>query len=338
VLTLRALLSVPVPGGTSGDTDPVVHETLTLLGSGPPVTRQYGLVVPENKVRQEGGAPVLDTIEDVTLVPDEPVPTLDDPLLAGSAGPLEPALRAWRERDIGAGLDAYLTLVIADQSLAAQDDKGILAAARRTFEPRFQKNPDDEEARYYVGVLEYLDGRLLEADTTLKPFRDGSALIGDRVKPIFRKIDAVKAAEEARRLAAEEEARRLEAERQARLAQAQAASIAASLSKTSGGGKADASGTEALHNEAYDLYKKGQLDQAIQKFEAAIQIKADEPKFHYYMGLALTDKGLAGDMASFDRAIEAFNKVIALDQGSKLAKDAEVMIRDIVAAKTSLQR
>jgi len=85
------------------------------------------------------------------------------------------------------------------------------------------------------------------------------------------------------------------------------------------------------------MYKKGLLDQAVEKFQTAINLNDKEPKYFYHMGLALTDKGLAGHVDSFDRAMEVFNKVIALDPGGKLAKDSEVMIRDIVAAKKSLK-
>ena len=94
---------------------------------------------------------------------------------------------------------------------------------------------------------------------------------------------------------------------------------------------------EAVDSEGYGLYKKGQLDSAIEKFQAAIKGNPNEPKFHFHLGLAMTDKGLAGSGDAFDRAIESFNKVIALSPGSKQAKDAEVMIRDIVAAKNSMR-
>jgi len=54
------------------------------------------------------------------------------------------------------------------------------------------------------------------------------------------------------------------------------------------------------------------------------------------MGLAWTDKGLAGDSAAFDRAVISFQRVISLVPDSKLAKDAQAMIRDIDSAKKTL--
>ncbi|HEY9070657.1 MAG TPA: tetratricopeptide repeat protein, partial [Candidatus Ozemobacteraceae bacterium] len=125
----------------------------------------------------------------------------------------------------------------------------------------------------------------------------------------------------------------------AEAAAASAAIAAASANAPSGTVASAASPADALHAEGYELYKRGQVDAAIEKFNTAISRNPDEPMYHYHLGLAMTDKGLGGQYDAFDRAIESFNKVLQLaPPGEKLSKDAEAMIRDITAAKSTLKR
>ena len=93
---------------------------------------------------------------------------------------------------------------------------------------------------------------------------------------------------------------------------------------------------KGLHTEGYDLYKRGKLDEALEKYQAALEQHGENPELNYHMGLAWTDKGLAGDSAAFDRAVISFQRVISLVPDSKLAKDAQAMIRDIDSAKKTL--
>ena len=91
-----------------------------------------------------------------------------------------------------------------------------------------------------------------------------------------------------------------------------------------------------MHSEGYELYKKGKLDEAIARYDAALARQPDNPEYNYHLGLAWTDKGLAGDNQAFDQAITAFQKVISLVPSDKLGKDAQAMIKDIDMAKKSL--
>ncbi len=91
-----------------------------------------------------------------------------------------------------------------------------------------------------------------------------------------------------------------------------------------------------MHTEGYDLYKRGKLNEALEKYQAALEQHGENAELNYHMGLAWTDKGLAGDSSAFDRAVSSFHRVISLGPESKLAKDAQAMIRDIDAAKKTL--
>ncbi|HQG29760.1 MAG TPA: tetratricopeptide repeat protein, partial [Candidatus Ozemobacteraceae bacterium] len=176
----------------------------------------------------------------------------------------------------------------------------------------------------------------------LEPLRDNETPYGDRLQVVWNEIDKRRREEEARReaLRREEEAR--EAARIAAAEQAAAASaaIAAAAGSAPAGTVASASNpADALHAEGEELYKKGQVDAAIERFNTAISRNPNEPNYHYHLGLALTDKGLGGQYDAFDRAIESFNRVLRLaPPGEKLAKDAEAMVRDITAAKNTLKR
>ncbi len=324
------------------ETDLVVYEALTLLGSG---TRQrpFGLVVPEGKVGKPKPGAASDTEVDLSLL-DTPGP--GDGGAASSAaltailadqGPLGEVFDILAEEGLNPALDKYFDLAVKDRSLVALDDKGLLRKGMETFQPAVSRNPKDLEARYYLGMILFLNGLLEDARQTLDPLRKEANPFQDRLRPVLAELDKKKAEEEARLAAIQKEKEALEAARPAEQARREAASIAANLSSSSASGTGPLNPSDVLHNEGYELYKKGLLDPAIEKFQAAIAQNDKDPKYFYHMGLALTDKGLAGNVDSFDRAMEAFNKVIALEPGGKLAKDSEVMIRDIVAAKKSLK-
>ncbi|MBF0499985.1 MAG: tetratricopeptide repeat protein [Candidatus Riflebacteria bacterium] len=337
------ILKLPAKGPQQADNiDFVVHETLTLLGSGTQL-RQFGLVIPEAKVK----APLA---TDVILAEDNggTPGSAEGPALEkfdANEGPLAEAFDVWASDGISAGLDKYFELVLADKALAAMNDRKILEEGIAYFTPRLTANPKDEDACFYLGMIAFFNGNMDKARELLEPLRDTERPFKRLLKPVFAEFDRIKAEENARKLALKrDDDLREEARRKAEEAAAQASAssaIAANLaSVTANGGIASApsaNANESVDGEGYDLYKKGQLDAAIEKFQIAIKGSPNDPKYQYHLGLALTDKGLAGSNECFDRAIEAFNKVVQLDPGGKLAKDAEVMIRDLVAAKNSVR-
>ncbi len=229
--------------------------------------------------------------------------------------------------------------------MAAHSDKGLVAEGRDFYIPRLKNNPEDIEARYYAGMISFIDGMYAQADLLLTDYRQNPGEHEQILTKVFGRLDEWKNAEKERVLAlkrAEEErlaAELAEKERQEKLKQRK--DVWASLQKNKGKDEQSAGtpgNAEALklHEEGYELYKKGKLEEAIDKFTAAIAKDGENGKFHYHLGLAWTDKGLAGDAAAFDRAIEEFQRVIALAPDDKLAKDSQSMIRDIESAKTSL--
>ncbi|RCK79715.1 MAG: hypothetical protein OZSIB_4187 [Candidatus Ozemobacter sibiricus] len=329
------------PASAPKESDLVVYETLTLIGSGTRL-RPYGLVVPEGKVAKPRPPGPADDEVPLSLGGE------DDEVSSGAAltgliadeGPLGPVFERWAEEGLNSALEKYFEIILARRDLMSMDDRGLLRKGMETYQPKLEANPQDREARFYLGMIYYLNGLLDDARQTLEPLRKDATPYDDQLAPVLADLDRKKAEEEARLAAIQKEKEAQEAARAAERARREAAAIAANLG---GGSASTASPTgplnpaDVLHNEGYDLYKKGQLDQAIEKFQAAIAQNDREPKYYYHMGLALTDKGLAGHLDAFDRAMEAFNKVISLEPGGKMAKDSEVMIRDIVAAKKSLK-
>ncbi len=325
------------------ESDLVVYETLTLIGSGTRL-RPYGLVVPEGKVAKPRRTGEQEDEIDLSLSegeggaasgPDGALATIiaDD-------GPLGPVFERWAEEGLNPALEKYFEIILARRDLMSMDDRGLLRKGMETYQPKLEANPKDNEARFYLGMIFYLNGLLEDARQTLDPLRQEQTPYDGQIAPVLADLDRKKADEEARLAAIQKEKEAQEAARAAEKARQEAAAIAANLSGANNPTASPAgplNPADVLHNEGYDLYKKGQLDQAIEKFQAAITQNDREPKFYYHMGLALTDKGLAGSIDAFDRAMEAFNKVISLEPGGKMAKDSEVMIRDIVAAKKSLK-
>lgn len=343
--TSTATSTKMVPASATVD-DMVVFETVTLLGSGTRL-RPYGLVVPERRIKSGDDQTQPTTFEEVVLVPDEPVPVLE--MSESISGPLMTALKAWRQQGLEPGLQAYFELVMANLELGAEDDHGLLTQGMKIFQKRLDQDANDGQARYFVGMIQFFNGQIESAEATLKGIR-GETQFGPQLAQVVKEIDRRRTEEEERLAAVKREEERLEKERQDQLLAEQAAQAAAMAANTAGvtapkpregegtGNTGGSGPSDTLHAEGYELYKKGQLDAAISKFEEAIRGKVDEPKYHYHLGLALTDKALAGDMRAFDQAIESFKQVEILDQGSKMANDAQVMIKDIIAAKSSLMR
>lgn len=348
VVALEKLFGTEKPRVTAKEADLVMHETLTLLGSGTRL-RPFGLVVPEQKVRAPGvQSATIAAFDDVEIAIE---PALEKGLatvpagidaFAKEEGPLAPVFEARAVEGLAKALDAYFGLVGKDKTLVEQDDRGLLQEGIAFYGPKLEANASDTEAVYYFGMIQYYNGSIDEAFKLLEPLRASETPYGDRLQIIWNEIDRLKREEEARREAVRREEEARAAARQAAAEQAAAASAAmaaAAGSAPSGSVASAASPADAMHAEGYELYKKGQVDAAIEKFNTAITRNPNEPNYHYHLGLALTDKGLGGQYDAFDRAIESFNRVLRLaPPGEKLAKDAEAMIRDITAAKNTLKR
>jgi tetratricopeptide (TPR) repeat protein len=324
--------------------DLVLYEALTLLGSGTRL-RKYGLVIPEKSVVPDKTEEKLLIFDDIEIKTEEKKEKELDLLgLEADDGPLAEVFRLWDENGLSAGLDKYFELLLDDPGLAAQDDKGLLQKGEEFFKPRFESHKDDEEARYYIGMLYYVNGMFKEAEFTLKPFEEKTGKFASRLEKAFETLKGWRRQEEERIAAikrAEEE--RLAAELRAKQEAEEAArnkDVFDEIKKQTEGEapKTGSVNAEArvFHDKGFDLYKKGRLDEAIIQFEQAIIKDDKDSQTYYHMGLAYTDKGLAGNVDAFDRAITAFKRVVALSPTGKMAKDAESMIRDIEAAKSSL--
>lgn len=325
--------------------DPVSHEAMTLLGKGTRL-RKYGLVIPEEKVSGDDSEKKLLVFDDLVIQKPTPVEKEIDLSIfeEDKTSPLAPALNAWETEGLAAGLDAYFALILDDPGLGAQNDKGLIAKGRSFYIPRLKENPNDPEARYYAGMLSFINGMYAEADLLLADMRKEPGRFAGVLEKTFAVIDKWKNEEKERQLAlkrAEEERLAQELAEKERLAkEKEKKDVWASLKKNKGKADGESKTGDAqamkLHEEGYELYKKGKLEEAIEKFEAAIAKESENGKYHYHLGLAWTDKGLAGDSAAFDRAITEFQRVIGLMPDDKLAKDSQAMIRDIESAKKSL--
>ena len=340
---------------TKKEGDLVLHETITLLGTKKPL-RPFGLVIPETKVKitsqdgkPTGTAASATGTDDIDLAADEAASATEALKPKNEEGPLSEVFDVWAIEGLNGGLDKYFEIVGADRSLGAIDDQKLLKEGMTFFKPRFEANNNDEKARYFFGMITFFNGESEAGWKILEPLRSKEIVNTPGAKYVFAELDKKKAEEEARlaaiKKAQEEKEARERAEEEARRAEAAAAAAAASQTAEAGGEQpasgpvvVAAPGTpDALDQEGYELYKKGQLDQAVAKFQQGIKANANEPKIYYHMGLALTDKALSGHLDSFDRAIDAFNNVMRLSPGSKLSRDAEIMVRDITAAKNSVK-
>ncbi|MDD3148484.1 MAG: tetratricopeptide repeat protein [Candidatus Riflebacteria bacterium] len=351
VIQLQKMLGeIKKPATIIKAADPVVRETLTLIGSGTRL-RQYGLVIPENKVArdtEEARLLIFDGLEVETTKPEEKSIELQK-YFAPETGPLADVFNARESQGLNAALDIYFAKVMADPGLASKDDRGLLAQGNEVFAPRFAENNQDTEARYYYGALQFINGLYPDAERILTPLKTDPGIYASRLQPVFAVLDewrdrenqqmlALKRAEE-ERLAQEalerEEAQKKKDDIWAKLKRRRAAGKNASDSVEAGGSEGVAEAA-VLHAEGYELYKKGKLDEAIAKYDEALSRQADNPEYNYHLGLAWTDKGLAGDSQAFDRAITSFQRVISLAPDDKLGRDAQSMIKDIDSAKKSL--
>ncbi len=351
VIQLQKILGgIKKPSTRVKSVDPVVNEALTLIGSGTRV-RQFGLVIPESKVVKDTSEKSLLIFEGLELAAEKPkekdieLQNYFEP----ETGPLADVFVALDSQGLNAALDLYFTKILADPGLAAQNDRGLLVKGNETFSQKFADSPDSVEARYFYGTLQFINGLYADAEKILEPLKASAGEYEERLKPVFaslkrwrdqenQRVLALKQAEE-ERLALEafekEEAAKKKDDIWAKLRKKRAAGSNASGSADAGGSEGVAEAA-AMHAEGYELYKKGKLDEAIAKYDEALSRQADNPEYNYHLGLAWTDKGLAGDAPSFDRAVTAFQKVISLVPDGKLGKDAQAMIKDIDSAKKTL--
>jgi len=343
--SLEKLFGGEKPKVKKKEGDLVLHETLTLLGNKTP-PRPLGLVIPQNKIK----SPKPDFVASQSIAFPQEEPKASESIQVDEKkeeGPLYEVFDIWALEGLNSGLEKYFEVVGADKSLGVLDDRNLLRDGLNFFKPRFEANPQDEENRYFYGMITFFNGEIEQARQILDPILNGEKMKSPGGKLVLAEFERLQKEEDARQLAkkkeeeAREAARRAEEEAKAAAAAAAAAAVAQAAS-----GTADSSGTvplpaagtpEATDLEGYDLYKKGQLDEAIEKFKQAIAGKATEPQFFYHLGLAYTDKALGGKLEAFDKAIEAFNNVMRLTPGTKLARDAEIMIRDLSAAKNSVK-
>lgn len=336
--------------------DHVIAETIDGIASATK-SRDFGIVIPEDKVTTENLEKKLLTFDNETIDEKKEVKqtiekhkaadNLDiNKYLGEDKSPLAAVFQIRQTYGLSAALDKYFEMVIDNPTLASKDDRGLVDEGIRVYYIRFQENDADPEARYYYGALQYMNGIYDEAEKILSPLRNNAGAFAKRLAPIYEGIDKWRAQENERIMAEKRlEAERLALEKKAEEEEKEAANDVWTKVKNKGktasgskdladpGNKADAA---KLHSEGYALYKKGKLDEAIAKYDEALAKDADNPEFSYHLGLAWTDKGLAGDNGAFDRAITAYQRVISLDPDSKLAKDANSMINDLQQAKHTL--
>ena len=363
VKELQKLLGVSTTNVKPNLVDPVIAETISEIASATK-RRKYGLVVPESKVVEENLEKKLLTFNNETFdekhevirnieKAKEEVRQQSNKLdinnyVNDKTSPLAPVFALYNTYGLAKALDKYFEMFIKDPVLGSADDNGIVDEGMKFYSARYSENQEDLEACYYFGCLQYINGEYQTADDILKVFLKRPGNYGSRLKPFFTALNRWKEQEKQRIAYAEY----LEAEKQAEEARkakeakekeddvwekvkGQNASkatnkngdLASSMTKIEAG---------KLHAEAYSLYKKGKLDESIKKYEEALAKDPDNQEFNYHLGLAWTDKGLAGDAQAFENAITAYQKVISDAPNTKLAKDAQSMIDDIRIAKQSL--
>jgi len=328
--------------------DPVKTEALSLLGSGTRL-RRFGLVIPETKVASDTSERDLLVFDDIEIVEEKPAePDLQlEEYFGEQGGPLADIFKTLERDGLNPALDMYFTRLFEDPRLGAADDKGLLARAETLYSPRFKADPKDREAHYYFAALQYMNGMYPYAEELFAPLRKEPGEYAARMQPFLAGLDrwrdqenqriaSIRQAEEERlaREAAEKE--ELERFRLAEEARSQRRRRPVDVASGTDQPTTPEGVAKGLHTEGYDLYKRGKLDEALEKYQAALEQHGENPELNYHMGLAWTDKGLAGDSAAFDRAVASFQRVISLVPDSKLAKDAQAMIRDIDSAKKTL--
>lgn len=328
--------------------DPVLTQTMALLERKAPA-RKYGIVIPSKKIVSENSANSLIDFDKRGL--NEPEKKLDISGLEAKKGPLSEVFAAWENVGVAKALDIYFALLINNTKLLEISDKGLLAKGEEMFSNRLKLKPKDKEAAYYLGVIYYFNGLFGKSEKVLKILKDDTSKHENILPTVFSKLAQWRKDEDARILAekkAEEERiameQELEAKKQAENAEKASKKDAWSVSGEndknlkSGNAKISKTAIEAgmLHKKGFELYKKGRLDEAIAKYNKAIEKKNDDPEFYYHLGLAWTDKGLAGDSDAFTKAKNAFQQAVSLAPDSKLAEDSKSMINDIKSAEKTL--
>ncbi len=338
--------------------DPVIAETIGGIASATK-QRKYGLVIPEDKV-------IVENLEKKLLISSDEAFSERKEILKNIeqnraeaksraarfqqelSDPLTPVFETYRNQGLNKALDKYFEVLLRDPTIASRDDKGLLDEGNRVYFERFSQDPDNEENRYYFGILKYVNGLYEDAEEVLKPFRTKPGKYASSLKPYLTGLDKWKDQEKQMIAASKyEEQMRLQKEAKEReKAKIEENDVWAKVKRKgqepqNSGKNSDlaiAEKKEAAekHTEGYNLYKKGKLNEAIAKYKEALAKDGDNPEYNYHMGLAWMDKGLAGDAQAYDNAITSYQKVISLAPDSKLAKDANTMISDIQQAKRSV--
>jgi tetratricopeptide (TPR) repeat protein len=198
---------------------------------------------------------------------------------------------------------------------------GDLPGARSEFELALRLNPRDILAHYFLGRLLIMQkepleaARHLEESIRLKPdLADAYAKLGILYRSLEREDDAEKAFRTAVRLDPQMEkacyglAQLLQAE--GKTEEAQKLFEQVQQMKASGRALADAS---SLNATGLTQMNSGNLDEALDKFRAALVLDPTSAPAAYNQGLVLARQGKAPD------AIESFRKAIRLRPGFVLA-------------------
>ncbi len=361
VKELQKLLGISYKDVKPDLVDPVIAETINGIASATK-SRKYGLVIPEDKVVEENLEKKLLTFNNETFdEKNEVIQTIEkareeikktrldiNNYVTDKDSPLAPVFTLYNTYGIAKALDKYFEMIMQDPSIASKDDKGLIDEGEQIYSVRFTENADDLDARFYYGCIKYVNGEYENAEELLKPFRTNPGTYGARLKPFFTGLDFWQEQEKQRIAAAkyEEEQRQAKEAKEKKKAEEKKNDVW-EMVKNQGSNKdenknadlaaaSDKAEANKIHTEAYTLYKKGKLDDAIAKFDEALAKDPNNPEFNYHLGLAWTDKGLAGDASAFENAVTAYQKVISVAPDTKLAKDATAMINDIQQAKHSL--
>ncbi len=351
--------------GSSGESkpmkhDPVVYEIIADIASGTKL-RPYGLVIPENKIAVSNPNIAIRALDrEIDKVNEKEKANLDsDSYFKNGKGPLADVFNALKTNGLTSALDLYFAKFNKDPSIAAEDDQGLIERGVETFASLYRHSPENPENRYYFGALNFINGYYEEAERILLPLKKKPGIYAQRLIPIMTKLEKWRNEENERiRIAkkAEQEKRELEllAKKQQenkrrdvyselkKKRENEAMGSVASKAKDEKTEQANAAASEekalaeALHTQGYDLYKKGKLDEAIAKYNESLKKNDKSTDCLYHLGLAWTDKGLAGDVAAFDKAISYFESTIKLEPNGKNAADARSMISDINLAKSSM--
>lgn len=337
--------------------DPVIAETIAGIASATK-HREYGLVIPENKVVEENlekkllvksdqafneKSEILDSIEKSK----EEAKARFNKHFTVENSQLAPVFAIYRTQGLNAALDKYYELLMEDPTIASKDDRGLIDDGNKVYSIRYADNPNDPETRFYYGTLQYINGLYEEAEAALKPFRKNPGQYAVKLAPFFEGLDKWQEQEKLRlaQLKYEEEQRLAMEAKEKEKAETDKNDVWAKIknkSKENGSNKngdlAKEDKTQAAnsHNEGYKLYKKGKLDEAIAKYEEALAKDSNNAEYNYHLGLAWMDKGFAGDTTAYDKAVDYYQKTINVAPNSKLAEEAKSMIDGIQQTKQSL--